>query len=242
MYHFLRKISLFFIVSIFFAVSSIIPAAGFAEETRYSSSDLLQGQLADEVHKQVLLHAARISVIQRGKNSLLVYMHEFSTKPVSPTLLINLLLERQTDWWRLDRELLESQIISISIQRKILHIEQSTKPLTGSELRPVSVKIETGVAQWRSQVTKYFPKYLVEDALSVMWCESRGLSNATSPVSDARGLFQHKLKYWKLRADGAGFENADVFEAEANIAAAAWLVDLSVSQGKDPWEHWACKP
>ena len=99
-----------------------------------------------------------------------------------------------------------------------------------------------GVEQWRGLVAIYFPKNLVNEALTVMWCESRGLPDATSKVSDAKGLFQHKQKYWLLRAEGAGFGEVSIYNPEANIAAAAWLVKQSISHGKEPWEHWACKP
>lgn len=99
-----------------------------------------------------------------------------------------------------------------------------------------------GVVQWAPLIRRYFPERLWEEALSVMWCESRGDPNAANPTSDARGLFQHKLKYWAPRATGAGFDGASVFNPEANIAAAAQLALGSERAGQDTWAHWACKP
>lgn len=99
-----------------------------------------------------------------------------------------------------------------------------------------------GVAQWAPLVRKYFPQQFWADALKVMWCESRGDPNAASTVSDARGLFQHKLKYWAPRAVNVGFPGASVFNPEANVAAAAMLVTNSQRAGQDPWILWACKP
>ncbi len=118
----------------------------------------------------------------------------------------------------------------------------SVQILPGSYDAAPTQDVPYGVLQWAPLVAKYFPTNLQREALSVMWCESRGLPNAASPVSDARGLFQHKLKYWAPRAASAGFPGASVFHPEANIAASAWLVQSSINRGNDPWSHWACKP
>ncbi|MGI8822658.1 MAG: transglycosylase SLT domain-containing protein [Acidimicrobiia bacterium] len=95
-----------------------------------------------------------------------------------------------------------------------------------------------GVEQWRPLVEVYWPADLVEDALSVMDCESGGDPDALNPVSGASGLFQFLPSTWTTSSTSAGWAGADVFDGEANIAVAAWLSAASTS----PWDQWACKP
>ena len=91
-------------------------------------------------------------------------------------------------------------------------------------------------------VAQYFPEDLVDGALSVIACESHGDPLAYNPYSGASGLFQFILGTWDWASSNAGFGGASPFEPDANIASAAWLVQHSMDQGNDPWDHWACKP
>ena len=100
-----------------------------------------------------------------------------------------------------------------------------------------------GVEPWRPLVEKHFPPGLVDDALSVMYCESKGDPLAVNRYSAAAGLFQHLPFYWPSRSAAAGWAGADVFDPEANIAVAAWLVNRTiVVERREPWGHWVCKP
>lgn len=101
-----------------------------------------------------------------------------------------------------------------------------------------------GVQPWRPIVEQYFPADLVEEALAVMGCESGGNPDAVHPDSDATGLFQFLAPTWVFSSIGAGFPGASRLDAEANIAAAAWLVDHSVRIGHPAgrWGHWVCQP
>ncbi len=101
-----------------------------------------------------------------------------------------------------------------------------------------------GVESWRSLVERFFPPDLVEQALSVMHCESRGNPDATHPGSGATGLFQFLEGTWAFASAGAGFAGASRYDAEANVAAAAWLVDYSIRTGhpRGAWGHWVCQP
>ena len=99
-----------------------------------------------------------------------------------------------------------------------------------------------GVEQWRWLVAKHFPERLVDEALRVMACESRGDPFIVNPFSGAAGLFQQMPAYWPTRSANAGWAGASIFHPEANIAASAWLVDASERAGKDSWVHWSCKP
>jgi peptidoglycan hydrolase CwlO-like protein len=101
----------------------------------------------------------------------------------------------------------------------------------------------SGVEPWRPLVEKHFPAGLVDEALSVMYCESKGDPLVINPYSAASGLFQHLPYYWPSRSKSAGWEGADIFDPEANIAVAAWLVDRTVRvEKREPWGHWTCKP
>jgi soluble lytic murein transglycosylase-like protein len=98
------------------------------------------------------------------------------------------------------------------------------------------------VEEWRSLVEQFFAAELVDGALTVMQCESRGDPLAYNPVSGASGLFQFIPSTWAWAASGAGVGGASPFEPNANTATAAWLVQRSIDQGKAPWAHWSCKP
>lgn len=98
------------------------------------------------------------------------------------------------------------------------------------------------VERWRPLVSAYFPAALVGEALSIIRCESNGDPEVANPVSGAAGLFQHIPRYWPERAAAAGFPGASPFEAEPNVAAAAWLVAVSVESGLPPWYFWSCRP
>ncbi|NNF63269.1 MAG: transglycosylase SLT domain-containing protein [Acidimicrobiia bacterium] len=103
---------------------------------------------------------------------------------------------------------------------------------------------ERDVEYWRPLVTAYFPADLVEEALSVIDCESNGDPLALNPSSGAAGLFQFIPSTWSWASDFAGWSGANVFDPEANIASAAWLVVDSINGGHSggAWGHWTCKP
>lgn len=100
-----------------------------------------------------------------------------------------------------------------------------------------------GVERWRPLIERYFPRERVDEALQIMACESRGDPEAKNPYSTASGLFQFLEGTWPGAARGAGFGDADRFDPEANIAAAAWLVQHSIriDHPNGPWGHWACR-
>ncbi len=100
------------------------------------------------------------------------------------------------------------------------------------------------VEGWRPLVETYFAPGQVENALVVMRCESNGDPNAVNSRSGAAGLFQFMPGTWNWASEQAGFGGSDPFHAEANIAAAAWLVEYSTQTGhpRGPWGHWTCRP
>jgi len=91
------------------------------------------------------------------------------------------------------------------------------------------------VERWRPLVTQYFQASDVEWALRIIACESGGIVTAKNPGSSASGLFQHLARYWPQRSKLAGWEGANIFDPEANIAVGAWLLDRN---GKG---SWVCK-
>jgi len=100
------------------------------------------------------------------------------------------------------------------------------------------------VEEWRPLVEQYFPPELVEQALSVMECESQGNPLAQHPETLATGLFQFIPNTWDWASGRAGWSGHSAFEPEANVASAAWLVaaTFSVAHPSGPWAHWTCQP
>lgn len=100
------------------------------------------------------------------------------------------------------------------------------------------------VEEWRPLVERYFPPERVEEALSVMECESQGNPLAQHPGSLATGLFQFIPNTWDWASGRAGWGGHSAFEPEANIASAAWLVEatITVAHPGGPWAHWTCQP
>ncbi len=114
---------------------------------------------------------------------------------------------------------------------------------TALELEQRRLAALGGVLRWRPLVEEYFPSERVGEALRVMHCESRGNPDARHPGSDASGLFQVLAGTWAFASARAGFPGASRFDPEANVAAAAWLVDYSIRTGHPwgPWGRWTCR-
>ncbi len=110
--------------------------------------------------------------------------------------------------------------------------------LLSTEAAPVAGPVE----QWRPLVERYFPPERIEEALSIIDCESDGDPNASNPRSSASGLFQFLDRTWSHSSEQAGFQGESPFSPEANIAAAAWLVEYSLDVGDPAWAHWTCRP
>jgi septal ring factor EnvC (AmiA/AmiB activator) len=111
----------------------------------------------------------------------------------------------------------------------------TTDPGTPRTFRPA-------VERWRTLVASYFPGGMVDSALAVMDCESRGDPNAYNPYSGASGLFQFLPSTWAVVSPRAGFESASPFDPEANTASAWWLVSYYLNLGRPAWTAWNCQP
>ncbi|MEX2623457.1 MAG: transglycosylase SLT domain-containing protein [Acidimicrobiia bacterium] len=98
------------------------------------------------------------------------------------------------------------------------------------------------VERWRSLVADYFPANMVNDALAVIDCESRGRPDAYNPYSGASGLFQFIPGTWAVASVKAGYSGASAFEPVPNVASAWWLVSYYESRGKPSWAAWSCQP
>jgi len=98
------------------------------------------------------------------------------------------------------------------------------------------------VERWRPLVDRYFAEERVAEALSIIACESNGDPSITNPRSSAAGLFQFVSGTWEHASEQAGFGGASALDPEANVAAAAWLVDYSLDAGQSAWVHWTCRP
>ena len=97
------------------------------------------------------------------------------------------------------------------------------------------------VEQWRGLVAQHFPSNRVDEALHIMWCESRGDAEAYNPYSGASGLFQFIPSTWASASVSAGYPGASAFDPEANVASAAWLAGEYERLGLYYWQAWSCK-
>ena len=116
---------------------------------------------------------------------------------------------------------------------------------TSTTLAPPSIgdrPLKPAVERWRSLVGAYFPATRVEAALRIIQCESLGDPEAYNPYSGASGLFQFLPGTYAVIAPKAGFDGVSVFDPEANIGSAAWLVAYYESLGRNPWTPWHCTP
>jgi hypothetical protein len=98
------------------------------------------------------------------------------------------------------------------------------------------------VERWRPLVERYFAEERVAEALSIIACESNGDPSVINPRSGAAGLFQFVSGTWEHASEQAGFGGASALDPEANVAAAAWLVDYSLDADRSAWAHWTCRP
>ena len=103
-------------------------------------------------------------------------------------------------------------------------------------------RLATGPERWRDLVARYFPERIIDEAMSIMECESGGDPTARNRRSGATGLFQFLRGTWQFAAEAAGVGHLPPTDPEANIAAAAWLVRDSEAQGYRRWAHWTCRP
>lgn len=95
----------------------------------------------------------------------------------------------------------------------------------------------SGVEQWRSLVAAYFPSSEVERALCIMSHESGGNPGAANPSSTAAGLFQFLKSTWDgmvpSSVSGGSYDSGQVFNPEANVRSAAWLLSAA------GWSQWS---
>lgn len=145
---------------------------------------------------------------------------------------------------RAAQEELERQAERAGATTTTTAVTAATTPTTA----PVSVPppsagpIKPATEQWRSLVASYFTPSMVDQALSIIQCESLGDPDAYNPYSGAAGLFQFLPGTWAVTSVKAGFGGASVFDPEANVASAAWLSSYYQALGMNPWKPWYCVP
>jgi hypothetical protein len=120
--------------------------------------------------------------------------------------------------------------------------EESERTAMIALVSDVAVTAIGPVERWRPLVEQYFAPDRVDEAMSIIDCESNGDPTARNPRSSAAGLFQFLDRTWSHSSEQAGFQGVSPLSPEANIAAAAWLVEYSLGAGDSPWAHWTCQP
>ena len=107
--------------------------------------------------------------------------------------------------------------------------------------RPGGVYVRSGYlseTEMRELVTRHFAPGDVNRAIRVAWCVSSFNPSAINPATGASGLFQHLPENWAEHSAAAGREGTSIFDPEANVAVAAWMLyDLPGG-----WSHWDCGP
>jgi hypothetical protein len=89
----------------------------------------------------------------------------------------------------------------------------------------------------RRLVALYFEPVDVDRAVRISWCESTFNAGSLDPGDGGAGLFHLSPAGWADLAASAGWSGADIFDPEANVAAAAWLV----YQGPSGWASFNCQ-
>lgn len=92
-------------------------------------------------------------------------------------------------------------------------------------------------SQVRQLIEQFFQPEDVNRAIRIAWCESSFNPRSINPVTGASGLFQHDPATWSERSAAAGYPGADVLDAEANVAVAAWML-YELPGG---WAQWECQ-
>lgn len=90
----------------------------------------------------------------------------------------------------------------------------------------------------RELVTEYFQPDDVNRAIRVAWCVSAFNPAAVNPATGSSGLFQHLPDVWAERSAAAGHPMSSIFDPDANVAVAAWML-YELPGG---WSHWDCAP
>ena len=98
--------------------------------------------------------------------------------------------------------------------------------------QPVRRTVVSGVEQWRVLVGRWFPPDRVDEALSIISCESGGDPSIPNPTSSALGLWQF-LKGWYSGKWSSVVGVFDPRDPVASMRAAA-----IVSRGGSYWGDW----
>jgi hypothetical protein len=119
----------------------------------------------------------------------------------------------------------------------------TTQPPSSGGTNPPggTIKIRPATEAWRPIVAAHFPADRVDEALTIIQCESGGDPGIVNPYSGAAGLFQFMPGTWAAASVSAGVGGSSVFDGEANIIAAAWLSGYYASRGYSPWQPWSCR-
>lgn len=156
-------------------------------------------------------------------------------------------LRRRRDYWKARAETAE---VELALSRRL----------------PGQHEWDRLAERWRSLVDYWLEVYggdryagdrdrILDLMVGIMQRESSGMPDAVchvewvgepppgydgTPQTRASGLYQHVPAYWPERSKAAGFEGASIFNPNANIAVACYLLWAGWPDTPAPhWHHWS---
>jgi hypothetical protein len=131
--------------------------------------------------------------------------------------------------------------VGVPVAERLFNLAADDPVVEAFDLPPIYPAGTYGTERWRPLVTRWFTLAGIPDeidnALSVMECESQGRPDARNPSSTATGLFQHLRGFMERNAHHIGLDHYDRTYARHNVAVTAFVVAQDGG-----WRQWSCKP
>lgn len=113
---------------------------------------------------------------------------------------------------------------------------QATKEPSSSGASSLQLSSYLTERDVRQLVARYFEPSDVDRAVRVAWCESSFNAASIGVTDGGSGLFHLSPATWADVTSAAGRAGTDIFDAESNVAVAAWIV-----YNGDGWASFGCQ-
>lgn len=230
--------------------------------------------LASEVIALELVAASRSEALSDASERLSALRAQWAEQEAARRAALEAEIRRQ-------EEALAAQSTTTTTTTTVASATTTTTPAIGPsgfaiDDGGISYDPSGGVEQWRPLVTEVFARWgldrekcgpngclgslgsHIDGAITIMWCESRGVPFAVNPSSHTTGLFQHRPIYWNDRVARTRAKPWAILPADAtpynpahNIEVAALLIWESREtlignlnwggpwdDGPQPFGHW----